>query len=59
MRLTILRISTYLVSDVIPLYYYTELVGDARNPPTILAAANFNPSAAAIFGSIPVSHLHS
>ena len=42
--------STYLVSDTIPALYYTEIVGDARKPPTILAAANFNPTALAIFG---------
>ena len=42
--------STYLVSDSIPALYYTEIVGDAREPPTILAAANFNPTALAIFG---------
>lgn len=42
--------STYLVSDTIPALYYTEIVGDARKPPTILAAANFNPAALAIFG---------
>ena len=41
---------TYLVSDTIPALYYTEIVGDARRPPTILAAANFNPTALAIFG---------
>jgi hypothetical protein len=44
------RYSTYLVSDSIPALYYTEIVGDARTPPTILAAANFNPAALAIFG---------
>ena len=42
--------STYLVSDTIQALYYTEIVGDARRPPTILAAANFNPTALAIFG---------
>ena len=42
--------STYLISDTIPALYYTEIIGDARNPPTILAAANFNPTALAIFG---------
>jgi hypothetical protein len=44
--------STYLVTDYIPLYYYTEVIGDARNPPTILAAENFNSSALAIFGKL-------
>jgi hypothetical protein len=43
---------TYLVTDSIPLYYYTEVIGDARNPPTILAAENFNQSALAIFGGL-------
>ncbi|KAG7453018.1 exo-beta-1,3-glucanase [Guyanagaster necrorhizus] len=32
---------TYLVSSPIIAYYYTELVGDARNPPTLLAAPSF------------------
>ncbi|KAK0458521.1 exo-beta-1,3-glucanase [Desarmillaria tabescens] len=32
---------TYLVSSPIVAYYYTELVGDARNPPTLLAAPSF------------------
>ncbi|KZP32536.1 glycoside hydrolase family 55 protein [Athelia psychrophila] len=32
---------TYLVSTPIEPYYYTQLVGDARTPPTILAAAGF------------------
>ena len=44
--------STYLISDSIPALYYTEIVGDARKPPTILAAANFNPTALAIFGEV-------
>ena len=46
--------STYLVTDSIPLYYYTEVIGDARKPPTILAAATFNATALAIFGKLPV-----
>ncbi|KAF6741973.1 glucan 1,3-beta-glucosidase [Ephemerocybe angulata] len=33
---------TYLVSNSIIPYYYTQLIGDAKNPPTILAAASFN-----------------
>ena len=41
---------TYLISDSIPALYYTEIVGDARELPTILAAANFNPAALSIFG---------
>ncbi|PAV23600.1 glycoside hydrolase family 55 [Pyrrhoderma noxium] len=32
---------TYLVSQPIVAWYYTQLIGDARNPPTLLAAANF------------------
>ena len=48
--------STYLVTDSIPLYYYTEIIGDAREPPTILAAADFNPDAPAIFGKWPLSN---
>jgi len=49
------NLSTYVVNDSIPLYYYTEVIGDARKPPTILAAANFNPAALAIFGELPLS----
>ncbi|KAJ7724091.1 exo-beta-1,3-glucanase [Mycena maculata] len=33
---------TYLVSASIIAYYYTQLIGDARNPPTLLAAASFD-----------------
>ncbi|KAJ7684646.1 exo-beta-1,3-glucanase [Mycena polygramma] len=32
---------TYLVSHAIVPYYYTQLIGDARHPPTLLAAASF------------------
>ncbi|KAG9310286.1 glycoside hydrolase family 55 protein [Chiua virens] len=32
---------TYLVSSAIDTYYYTQMIGDARTPPTLLAAANF------------------
>lgn len=32
---------TYLVSTPIIQYYYTQLVGDALNPPTLLASAGF------------------
>lgn len=31
----------YLVSRPIVAWYYTQLIGDARRPPTIIAAANF------------------
>ena len=50
--LPLVILSTYLVTDSIPLYYYTEVIGDARKPPTILAAASFNSSALAIFGEL-------
>lgn len=33
---------TYLVSTPIIALYYTQLIGDARKPPTLLASANFN-----------------
>jgi len=32
---------TYLVSTPIIAYYYTQLIGDARVPPTLLASADF------------------
>ncbi|KAJ7684640.1 exo-beta-1,3-glucanase [Mycena polygramma] len=32
---------TYLVSDAIVALYYTQLIGDAANPPTLLASAGF------------------
>ncbi|KAJ7632166.1 exo-beta-1,3-glucanase [Roridomyces roridus] len=32
---------TYLVSNSIIAYYYTQLVGDPKNPPTLLAASTF------------------
>ncbi|KAH6909779.1 glucan 1,3-beta-glucosidase [Coprinopsis sp. MPI-PUGE-AT-0042] len=32
---------TYLVSSSIIAYYYTQLVGDPKNPPTLLASNNF------------------
>ncbi|PPQ70273.1 hypothetical protein CVT26_014562 [Gymnopilus dilepis] len=31
----------YLVSSPIVAYYYTQLIGDAKNPPTLLASASF------------------
>ncbi|KAJ3726381.1 exo-beta-1,3-glucanase [Lentinula guzmanii] len=31
----------YLVSTPLDLYYYTQLIGDAKNPPTLLASAAF------------------
>ncbi|KAF8595384.1 exo-beta-1,3-glucanase [Ceratobasidium sp. AG-I] len=33
---------TYLVSSPIVPYYYTSMVGDAKNPPTLLASASFS-----------------
>ncbi|EJD39742.1 glucan 1,3-beta-glucosidase [Auricularia subglabra TFB-10046 SS5] len=33
---------TYKISSPIILYWYTAMVGDARNPPSLLAAANFS-----------------
>lgn len=33
---------TYLVSSAINTYYYTQMIGDARNPPTLLASASFS-----------------
>ncbi|KAF9068658.1 exo-beta-1,3-glucanase [Rhodocollybia butyracea] len=32
---------TYLISTPLDLYYYTQLIGDAKNPPTLLASASF------------------
>ncbi|KAJ7093249.1 exo-beta-1,3-glucanase [Mycena epipterygia] len=32
---------TYLVSNSIIAYYYTQLIGDPKNPPTLLAASSF------------------
>jgi hypothetical protein len=43
---------TYLVSDSIVSLYYTQLIGDAVSPPTLLAAATF--TAAAVIGSRPI-----
>lgn len=36
------RDRTYLVSSPITTYYYTQLIGDAKTPPTLLASASFN-----------------
>ncbi|KAE9406732.1 exo-beta-1,3-glucanase [Gymnopus androsaceus JB14] len=33
--------ATYLISAPLDLYYYTQLIGDAKNPPTLLATADF------------------
>ncbi|KAJ7273182.1 exo-beta-1,3-glucanase, partial [Mycena rebaudengoi] len=32
----------YLVSQSLKAYYYTQLIGDPKNPPTLLAASSFN-----------------
>ncbi|KAH7925008.1 glycoside hydrolase family 55 protein [Leucogyrophana mollusca] len=32
----------YLVSSAINTYYYTQLIGDAKRPPTLLASPNFS-----------------
>lgn len=45
---------TYLVSSPIIAYYYTQLVGDAKNPPTLLASASFE-GMAVIGASFPSS----
>uniref|UniRef100_A0A0W0FZR5 Rhamnogalacturonase A/B/Epimerase-like pectate lyase domain-containing protein n=1 Tax=Moniliophthora roreri TaxID=221103 RepID=A0A0W0FZR5_MONRR len=34
---------TYLVSSPIIAYYYTQLIGDARDPPTLLASEDVDP----------------
>ena len=47
-------IRTYVVSAPIIAYYYSELVGDARNPPTLLAAAGF--SGIAVIGTENISY---
>lgn len=31
-----------MISAPIIAYYYSQLIGDARNPPTLLATADFN-----------------
>lgn len=41
---------TYLVSAPIIPYYYTQLIGDAKTPPTLLASASF--SGMAVIGNI-------
>ncbi|EMD37582.1 glycoside hydrolase family 55 protein [Gelatoporia subvermispora B] len=33
---------TYIVSSPIEAFYWTQIIGDAKNPPTIRASANFN-----------------
>jgi len=43
--------STYLVSAPVIPYYYTQLIGDAKNPPTLLAAPSFD--GLAVIGAVP------
>lgn len=33
---------TYLVSSAIDTYYYTQIIGDAKKPPTLLASSSFS-----------------
>ncbi|PPQ77526.1 hypothetical protein CVT25_011323 [Psilocybe cyanescens] len=33
---------TYVISAPIIAYYYTQLIGDAKNPPTLVATSSFN-----------------
>ncbi|EGN92975.1 glycoside hydrolase family 55 protein [Serpula lacrymans var. lacrymans S7.3] len=33
---------TYVVSSAIDMYYYTQMIGDAKNPPTLLASSGFS-----------------
>ncbi|KAG2097978.1 glycoside hydrolase family 55 protein [Suillus discolor] len=35
-------IVTYLVSSAIETYYYMQIIGDAKKPPTLLASSSFN-----------------
>lgn len=34
--------STYVVSAPLIAYYYTQMIGDAKNPPTLKASAGFS-----------------
>jgi glucan 1,3-beta-glucosidase len=40
--MTYIHRRTYLLSKPIIPYYYSQMIGDARNPPTLLAAASFD-----------------
>lgn len=33
---------SYLVSSAINMYYYTQMIGDPKNPPTLLASSSFS-----------------
>jgi hypothetical protein len=37
-----LSCSKYVVSSPINAYYYTQMIGDARQPPTLLASSSFS-----------------
>lgn len=50
-----IRSRTYLVSAPIIAYYYTQLIGDAKSPPTLLAAASF--SGMAVIGNYSLTFL--
>ncbi len=47
--------STYLVSTPLVALYYTQLIGDGRNPPKLLASPNF--SGMAVIGTLDHSAL--
>lgn len=47
----------YLVSSAINTYYYTEMIGDARTPPTLLASSNF--TGFAVIGKHFATHIGS
>jgi Pectate lyase superfamily protein len=40
-ELSLLSRSTYVVSSPIIAYYYTQIIGDAKKPPTLLASSKF------------------
>ena len=46
---------TYLISSPIVPYYYTQLIGDAKTPPTLLAAATFD--GIAVIGAVTTTIL--
>jgi glucan 1,3-beta-glucosidase len=44
--------SKYLVSSPLVAYYYTQIIGDAKRPPTLLASSGF--TGAAVIGKLSV-----
>jgi len=44
---------TYLLTAPLVQYYYTQLVGDANSPPTLLVSANFNQKLSFVIQSDP------